>query len=59
MYFTFAINTSRDAAFTTFLDKLFLFSLLRNCIFYQDSFYLTSISSHLVMTFSARLKNPQ
>lgn len=59
MCFTFAINTSRDAEFTTFLDKLFLFSLLRNRIFFQDSFYLTSICSHLVMPFSARLKNPQ
>lgn len=59
MCFTFAINTSRDAEFTMVLDKLFLFSLLRNHIFFQDSFYLTSICSHLVMPFSARLKNPQ
>ena len=59
MCFTFAINTSGDAEFTTFLDKLFLFSLIRNCIFFQDSFYLTSICSHLVMPFSARLQNPQ
>lgn len=59
MYITFAINTWRHAKFTTFLNKLFVFSLLKKHIFFQDSFYLTSVSSNLSMSFSARLENPQ